>query len=508
VVLLRITDFSRKKGYALEQGRFPIPFKEPTVIPHPPRNVLCGAIVLALSCSALLMAQEKPVPVSYDLQVNIAPAQGKISVRGQIDVPRRDSHVREMQFALHQTFAVRELSVNGHKAEFSFKPGEFSPITPATRDVIVRLPSDVAANKVHLDIEYGGQLKQLPEWGAAPDQQVSMDDQINSRLVELANYSVWYPRFYEFSYPIQIEMEVSLPQGWIAICSGKKLSEVDEGGRTVTRWSSPNDIDILIAAGPNYKEKSRRLPNGQVEIYYTQLSEQFIASEVRQIADVMALFTDRLGETSIPAGTVKHVYSPKRKGQGRAGIARPGMIVTSEGLVLAELRADPKFSLFQDIAHEIGHFWWNFAAGQGDWINEAFAEYFSAVAVQKISSEQQFASVLDGYRKNVRELPADAPSIAEAPFDGSSFVIRYYKGSLMLDSLRGILGDEKFFQASREFFQQYKGKSIGTAEFRSFWKEKLGSQQAAVDTWLDARGGLPDLSRRSQSRGQAVKTLK
>jgi hypothetical protein len=108
-----------------------------------------------------------------------------------------------MQFALHQTFAVRELSGNGHKAEFSFKPGEFSPITPATRDVIVRLPSDVSANKAHLDIEYGGQLKQLPEWGAAPDQQVSMDDQINSRLGELANYSVWYPRFYEFSYPLQ-----------------------------------------------------------------------------------------------------------------------------------------------------------------------------------------------------------------------------------------------------------------------------------------------------------------
>jgi hypothetical protein len=72
------------------------------------------------------------------------------------------------------------------------------------------------------------------------------------------------------------------------------------------------------------------------------MPDTFVESEMRQVADVMKLFTDRLGETTIPAGTIKHVYSPKRKGQGRAGIARPGMIVTSEGLTLKELANDPE----------------------------------------------------------------------------------------------------------------------------------------------------------------------
>jgi len=72
------------------------------------------------------------------------------------------------------------------------------------------------------------------------------------------------------------------------------------------------------------------------------------------------------------------------------------MIVTSEGRVLEELASDPKFSLLQDMAHEIAHFWWNFGAGQGDWINEAFAEYWSAVAVERIVSEELFQKVLDG----------------------------------------------------------------------------------------------------------------
>jgi hypothetical protein len=138
-----------------------------------------------------------------------------------------------------------------------------------------------------------------------------------------------------------------------------------------------------------WNTKSVRQSGVDIEIYHTQMPEEFIEREVRQIAGVMKLYTDRLGETNIPAGTVKHVYSPKRKGQGMAGIGRPGMIVTSEGLTLESLAKDPKFSLFQGIAHEIGHFWWNFGAGQGDWINESFSEYFSSVAVQKISSEEE-----------------------------------------------------------------------------------------------------------------------
>jgi hypothetical protein len=160
----------------------------------------------------------------------------------------------------------------------------------------------------------------------------------------------------------------------------------------------------------------------------------------------------------------------------------------------------PKFFLFQVIAYEIAHFWWNFGAGigvvllsgtrQGDWINEAFAEYFSAVAVQKILSEQQFDSVLKTYRKEVRALPASAPSLSAVPFDGSGFVIRYYKEALMLDYMRQALGDGKFFQASREFSQTYNSKSIGTAEFRGFWKARLGNQKDSLDVWLDSTCSL------------------
>ncbi len=227
------------------------------------------------------------------------------------------------------------------------------------------------------------------------------------------------------------------------------------------------------------------------------MPDRFIEQEGTEIAGVLKLYSARLGETNIPSGTVKHVYSPKRKGQGKAGFARPGMIVTSEGLTLEELALDTKFSLFQGIAHEIGHYWWNFGIGHGDWINEAFAEYFSALAVQELVSEEDFREIMANYRKLSSELPADAPSLSTVPpMEQASFVVRYFKGALMLDTLRQTMGNERFFAASREFVQTYAGRPTGTSEFRNFWKATLGSQKELIDVWLDSRGGVPDISKK------------
>jgi hypothetical protein len=454
--------------------------------------------MLILFSGIALAAEEKPVPVSYDLKVTIEPGQGTIAVRGKIGVPV-EPQAMTLQFALHETFAIKKLAVNDRAVKFSVHPGDPTPIYPATRKVIVKLPENFSAGKVELDIDYSGRLKEIPEFGTFSGQKQAMDDQINSRLVELASYSSWYPQFFVFGHPIETRLEVSLPKEWIAICSGKKLDEREQDGRTVTRWASVWDTDILITAAQNFKGKVIPLSDGQIDIYYTQLPEKFIDREGGEIAAVMAFFTQELGNTTIPSDAIKLVFSPKRKGQGRAGIARPGMIVTSEGLMMEALAKDPKFSLLQDLAHEIGHFWWNFGAGQGDWINEAFAEYGSAVVVEQVVSEEQFQKAMEGYRNEVRALPASAPSLARVPFDGSGFVVRYYKGSLMLDAIRQMMGNHAFAAAAREFFRTYTGKSIGTTEFRSFWKEKLGQNKDLIDAWLDSGGGLPEVPTPSQN---------
>jgi len=448
-----------------------------------------------LSIVALLFfvaaAGKSNSPPAYDLTVTIEPDAGSIAVRGTVDVPLESPAATTFKFNLHDSVTITKLLVDGKRATFTFGTVESPFPMPASRGIVVALPAGAGQNRVRMEIEYSGRLKVLPEFGATEDMLHSMDDQVNSRMVELSPLSSWYPQF-GFVQPLQVELALSLPQGWISICSGKKLEERIQDGRALTRWSSPKDTAIMILASPNYKKKSLREAGVNIDIYYTRMPEAFIAQEGTQIAGATNLYSTLLGETNIPAGTIKHIYSPKRKGQGKAGMALPGMIVTSEGLTMEALSQDPKFTMFQWIAHEIAHYWWNFGAGQGDWINEAFAEYYSAIAVQKLSSQAEFQAVMADYRKQAGELPAEAPPLATVPImEPTSFVVRYYKGSLMLDAVRQLMGDAKFFQASREFFQEYTGKPTGTPEFRTFWNARMRDHKDLVDAWLDSHGGPP-----------------
>ncbi|MGA3102493.1 MAG: M1 family aminopeptidase [Terracidiphilus sp.] len=458
------------------------------------RSLRSFVSILILTIPILLSAEDRLAPIAYDLKVNIEPVNGTIAVQGTVDMPSNAATASTLKFNLHETMEITKLLIDGNAATFAYAPTEGSLPLPATRGVVVNLPVATPQRMIHMEIAYRGRLMVLPEFGASPDMRHSMDDQINARMVELAFYSSWFPQF-AFGQPVKSELTLSLPQNWISICSGKRTEDSIQTGRAITHWSSAKDVDIVILASPDYKLTQLQESGVPVEIYDTQLPKPFIQQDGEQIAGVLRLFTAKLGETNVPNGVVRHVYSPKRKGQGRAGFARPGLIVTSEGRTLEGLAGDPNFSLFQSVAHEIAHYWWNFGAGQGDWINEAFAEYFSAIAVENLNSESAFNAVIADDRKQVGELPSDAPSLANVQMtDQDSFVIRYYKGSLMLDAIRHAMGDEKFFQACHEFFEAYRDKPAGTEEFRSFWKSKL-DQAGLIDSWLDSRGGLPPGSR-------------
>jgi hypothetical protein len=185
----------------------------------------------------LLRAEVKSNPPSYHLRVSIEPEAGTISVQGSVEIPLEDSAASNFKFNLHQTLAIKKLLVNGKEATFAYVPVESQLPLPASRGVVVNVPPGLSQSRVRMDIEYGGQMKTVPEFGASSDWQHSLDDQINARMVELAGYSSWYPQFV-FGQSLQPELALSLPQKWTSICSGKELADDVQDGRALTRWSS------------------------------------------------------------------------------------------------------------------------------------------------------------------------------------------------------------------------------------------------------------------------------
>lgn len=105
-----------------------------------------------------------------------------------------------------------------------------------------------------------------------------------------------------------------------------------------------------------------------------------------------------------------------------------------------------------------------------------------------IVSRKEFETYLKRYKASVKALPDDAPYLCEVPLsnDEPGYVIRYYKGALMLDHFRSILGDEPFFALCREFYRTFCKKSVETAQFRHFWSEKLSDHTDVLERWITA----------------------
>ncbi|MFP3951528.1 MAG: M1 family aminopeptidase [Candidatus Bathyarchaeia archaeon] len=144
------------------------------------------------------------------------------------------------------------------------------------------------------------------------------------------------------------------------------------------------------------------------------------------------------------------------------------------------------------LAHEIAHFWWSFGAGQGDWINESFAEFFSLLAVEE-NSKQLYHEYMSKILEEVTSLPQDAPPLSRVPFsnDRICYTVRYYKGALMLAHFKELLGDERFFEICREFYDTYHAKTVHTGEFRRFWTQRLKADEEEFNSWLDSEGASP-----------------
>jgi hypothetical protein len=415
------------------------------------------------------------------------PDSGKILVSGFVSIELEHPAQSELVFDLHRTFSISSLFVNGDLVKYEFLEGEPTFIGPASRRVRVSLPPDNADQTIKMSISYGGEFPDYPEYGTSMDADFYLDDEISPQRVELSLYSAWYPSF-GFGERYNSELTIrSLPENWKIACIGQEQQESESGFTCLGQGVN----DLVIVASPDFKIESLDTPGGEVIVYHTDLPESFVVRESQTAGQALAFFSGVLGEPPPTYRVLKNVYSPRKLGQG--GFARVGMTVFSEGRTLEQLAQNPLASILKGSAHESGHFWWNFGAGQGDWINESFAEYFALLAVKEINGDQAFASELVRCREAVKELPDDAPAISEVPFnnDGDGYTIRYQKGALMLDHLRQVLGDEAFYEASRGFYQKYKNQRIGTDEFRGFWKSALGEEKHWINTWLDSTGAMP-----------------
>lgn len=144
-------------------------------------------------------------------------------------------------------------------------------------------------------------------------------------------------------------------------------------------------------------------------------------------------------------------------------------------------------------AHELAHQWFGNCLSHlkpcDVWLTESFATYYAKLFEREVFGEdyyqwvrkQEFDEALEADKKDL--IPIGHSSGGRARW--------YPKGSLVLDMMRDVLGDENFKAAISRYTNTHAFSEVETAEFRAAVYEATGQPiDWFFDEWI-ARGGEP-----------------
>lgn len=247
------------------------------------------------------------------------------------------------------------------------------------------------------------------------------------------------------------EMEIT-PLG-TAACGRAPASSRADGCIEVTTWLFPESVE---AASPSF---------------------------VRSM-EMVDFFSDVLGP--YPYEKLAHVQSSTRFG----GMENSSAIFYDEEALAAGRNIEGT------VSHEIVHQWFGDSVTPADWahlwLSEGFATYFGSVFFEYADGEEAFrermAGTAEGYLSSGDTLGVVVNTAATNLFD---LLNRnsYQKGGWVLHMLRGVVGDEAFFAAIREYYDRYQNSVADSQDFQRVVEEETGVElDWFFEQWLHQPG--------------------
>jgi aminopeptidase N len=284
----------------------------------------------------------------------------------------------------------------------------------------------------------------------------------------------WVPCFDNFVERSTWEFHVLTNENRTAYCNGIRMS-VDTVGTDslMTHWTLNEPIPSYLAcvsvAPYVHAEKQLQLTDGGSIPSWLVAKVQDTTDMKLSFANLQAGFTafeqsyglyrwPKVGFTAVPfnAGAMEHATA----------VAYP--IFAIDGTLNYE-------TLW---AHELSHHWWGdlltCRTAEDMWLNEGMASYSEALFLEHMYG---YDAYLNETRKNHKDvlLYAHRNDGGRYPVSGIPSHITYgdhvyNKGATVAHSLRGLMGDDAFFNACRDFMQQNAFSDISSADMRDFFQ--------------------------------------
>lgn len=298
------------------------------------------------------------------------------------------------------------------------------------------------------------------------------------------------------------------------------MAQPVENREKARSFVAENLRDFAIIAGDNLRSEEKMVAGVTMRSIFRPDHEAAARRVLNIAADALRVFVARFGP--LPMKTVSIVDAPLVATLGSIECAGLSAIASAFYLdfdsptmrnmpdVIREQRASVEDSLEWTVAHVVAHQWWGATVGNDSArepvLDEALANWSALLYYRENHGEEQFNAALDEQVRGVYTLyrtfgGEDMEAGRSARDYRNSFqysAIVGSKGALMLEALRKLLGDERFFAALRDY---YFANSLEVADMDdlrgAFIAGAPVEQRRAVsrtfDRWLASKRGDEDI---------------
>ena len=298
--------------------------------------------------------------------------------------------------------------------------------------------------------------------------------------------SVWWPNKDQWRDEPQdgMEIDVAVPNGLMDVSNGRFVASRDLGdGYTEWQWRVHypiNNYDVALNIGEYQHWDGVHVNKDTGEkttLDYYALPEDLAKAKAQfaQVPEMLDAYEHYLGEYPFDEDGYKLIEVPYAGMEHQTAVAYGNHFENGYyGRDWTGVGISPKFDFI--IIHESGHEWFGNAITAADmsdmWIHEGWTTYLETLYVEYRWGKDDAIRYLNGMKPKVRNRQAIVPqrgTNAEPTED------QYFKGALMLNTLRSVIDDDaKWFADIHDFYQQFKYKTIMTEDVVAWWNERTG----------------------------------
>lgn len=440
----------------------------------------------------------------YKLDIKVDPSEKYISGSNSITfkVVEKTSSI---QVDLFENMQVDSIIFNQNKLKYS---REFGAVFIQFEDV---LDQDLTQHSIQFYYSGNPIIAQNAPWdgGFVFSKDANNNDFIGV-AVQGTGSSLWFPaKDSQSDEPdFGATIKVAVPNGLMNVSNGKLMGNEDlKNGYTRWDWKVVNPINhynITLNIG-DYVEIKDRLNDLPISYFVLKNHQEIAAQHFTEVKPMLQCFESKFGPYPFFEDGFKLVETPYLGMEHQSAVAYGNKF--KKGYLGRDISETGVGLLFDFITiHESAHEWFGNSVTSRDiadmWIHEAFTTYAESVFIECEFGYEKSQQYINGSGNNISH---KKPIIGQFGVNAKGDSDMYYKGALMLNTLRNIVNNDViWWKTLKEFAIAFRHSIIESKDVIAFFNAKTHTNLTPIFNQYLKHTNLPEIElRKHNNRIQA-----